>query len=34
VIYLTVHEEKLKNAVEMAKKRNILIPTFKQMRDP
>ena len=34
MIDLTVQEEKLKNAVEMAKKRNILIPTFKQMRDP
>ena len=34
MIDLTVNKEKLKNAVEMAKKRNVLIPTFKQMRDP
>ena len=34
MIDLTVHEDKLKNAVELAKKNNVLIPTFKQMRDP
>ncbi|PKL02155.1 MAG: pyridoxal-5-phosphate-dependent protein subunit beta, partial [Synergistetes bacterium HGW-Synergistetes-2] len=33
-IDLTVHKEGLKNAVEVAKKRNIVIPTFKQMKDP
>ncbi len=30
----TVHEEGLKHAVEVARKRNIVIPTFKQMKDP
>lgn len=34
MIDLTVHEDKLKNAVELAKKRGVLIPTFKQMKDP
>lgn len=34
MIDLTMHEDKLKNAIELAKKRNILIPTFKQMKDP
>ena len=34
MIDLTMHEDKLKNAVELAKKRNVLIPTFKQMKDP
>ncbi|NLL36761.1 MAG: pyridoxal-phosphate dependent enzyme [Fretibacterium sp.] len=34
MIDLTMHPENLKNTVELAKKRNILIPTFKQMRDP
>ena len=29
-----MNQENLKNAVELAKKRNVLIPTFKQMRDP
>ena len=33
-IDLTMHEEGLKHAVEMAKKRGIVIPTFKQMKDP
>jgi cysteine synthase len=33
-IDLTVHEEGLKHAVEVAKKRNIVIPTFSQMKDP
>lgn len=30
----TTDEKKLKNAVELAKSRNVLIPTFKQMKDP
>ena len=34
MIDLTVNEDKLKNAVALAKKRGVLIPTFKQMRDP
>jgi len=34
MIDLTMNQENLKNTVELAKKRNILIPTFKQMRDP
>jgi len=34
MIDLTVNEDKLKNAVELARKRGILIPTFKQMKDP
>ena len=34
MIDLTVHEDKLKNAVELAKKRGVLIPTFRQMKDP
>ncbi len=31
---LTVHEEPLKRAVERAREKNIIIPTFKQQRDP
>lgn len=34
MIDLTTHEDKLKNAVALAKSRNVLIPTFKQMKDP
>ncbi|MDO4787347.1 MAG: pyridoxal-phosphate dependent enzyme [Fretibacterium sp.] len=34
MIDLTMNQENLKNTVELAKKRNVLIPTFKQMRDP
>jgi len=34
MIDLTMHEDKLQRAVERAKERNILIPTFAQMRDP
>ncbi|PIE55494.1 MAG: pyridoxal-5-phosphate-dependent protein subunit beta [Dethiosulfovibrio peptidovorans] len=34
LIDLTVHEDKLKNAVERAKERKIAIPTFAQMKDP
>ena len=33
-IDLTINEEGLKHAVETAKKRNIVIPTIKQMKDP
>jgi len=33
-IDLTVNKEGLKHAVETAKKRNIVIPTIKQMKDP
>ena len=33
-IDLTINEQGLKNAVELAKKRNIVIPTFRQMKDP
>ncbi len=34
MIDLTVHEEKLQRAVDRARERNILIPTFAQMRNP
>ena len=34
MIDLTMHEDKLKNAVALAKSRGVLIPTFKQMKDP
>lgn len=34
MIDLSVNESKLENAVQLAKSRNILIPTFRQMRDP
>jgi len=34
MIDLTVYEDKLQNTVELAKSRNILIPTFKQMKNP
>lgn len=34
MIDLTTDEAKLKNAVELARERNVLIPTFKQMKDP
>jgi cysteine synthase A len=34
VIDLTINEEKLKRAVERARERNIIIPTFAQMKDP
>lgn len=33
-IDLTINEQGLKNAVELAKKRNVIIPTFRQMKDP
>ncbi len=34
MIDLTVHEERLERAVQRARQRNIIIPTFKQMQDP
>jgi cysteine synthase A len=34
MIDLTIHEEYLKRGVERARERNIIIPTFAQMRDP
>ncbi len=34
MIDLTMNQENLKNTVELAKKRNVLIPTFKQMQNP
>ncbi len=34
MIDLTVHREQLKRAVQRARERNIIIPTFAQMRDP
>jgi len=34
MIDLTIHEDALARAVELARERNIVIPTFKQMRNP
>ena len=34
MIDLTINEEKLKRAVERARERNIIIPTFAQMKEP
>ncbi|MDR2137042.1 MAG: pyridoxal-phosphate dependent enzyme [Synergistaceae bacterium] len=34
MIDLTMNEENLKRSVELAKKRNVLIPTFRQMKNP
>jgi cysteine synthase A len=34
MIDLTINKEKLKRAVERARERNIIIPTFAQMKDP
>ena len=34
MIDLTIHEKGLKKAIERAKERNVIIPTFKQMKDP
>ena len=34
MIDLTTHEEKLARTVERARERNIIVPTFAQMRDP
>ena len=34
MIDLTIHEEQLKRTVQRAKERNIIIPTFAQMKDP
>ena len=33
-IDLTIHKEQLKNAVQRAREKNIIIPTFAQMKDP
>ena len=33
-IDLTIHEDRLERAVQRARERNIIIPTFKQMRNP
>ncbi len=33
-IDLTVHEDRLQNAIQRARERNIVIPTFAQMRNP
>lgn len=33
-IDLTVHEDRLQNAIQRARERNIIIPTFAQMRNP
>ena len=34
MIDLTIHEDRLERAVAAARERNIIIPTFKQMRHP
>src|SRR5512136_587423 len=34
MIDLTVHPDRLKRAIQRARERNIIIPTFKQMKDP
>ena len=34
MIDLTINEEQLKRTIERAKKKNIIIPTFEQMRNP
>ncbi len=34
LIDLKINEKQLKNSIEIAKKRNIIIPTFAQMKDP
>jgi len=34
MIDLSMNEENLKRSVESAKKRNVLIPTFQQMKTP
>ncbi|MEJ2735325.1 MAG: pyridoxal-phosphate dependent enzyme [Anaerolineae bacterium] len=34
MIDLTIHQDELKRTVERARERNIIIPTFAQMRDP
>ncbi|MCK5663464.1 MAG: hypothetical protein KAI17_08250, partial [Thiotrichaceae bacterium] len=34
MIDLTINPEALKRTIELAKERNIIIPTFKQQRDP
>lgn len=34
MIDLTIHSESLKRSVQRARERNIIIPTFAQMKDP
>ncbi len=34
MIDLTIHPDRLERAVRRARERNIIIPTFRQMRDP
>ncbi|MBC8264502.1 MAG: pyridoxal-5-phosphate-dependent protein subunit beta, partial [Anaerolineales bacterium] len=34
MIDLTIHQEQLERTVQRAKERNIIIPTFAQMKDP
>ena len=34
MIDLTIHEEQLKRSVQRARERNIIVPTFAQMKDP
>ena len=34
MIDLTIHKEQLKRTVQKARERNIIIPTFAQMKDP
>lgn len=34
MIDLTMNDEQLKRTVERARERNIIIPTFEQMKDP
>jgi len=34
MIDLTIHPDRLERAVKRARERNIIIPTFRQMRNP
>ena len=34
MIDLTKHEDKLRNTIQRARQRGIIIPTFEQMKDP
>jgi len=34
MIDLTMNEEQLKRTIERARERNVIIPTFEQMKDP
>ena len=34
MIDLSIHEEQLERTVQRARERNIIIPTFEQMKDP